>query len=123
MRKHVVAIAICHLIGGGLMLLLWLGGLMVSCGVAGVAATEDPVGGVLAGSVLGYVLIAVFILAILPSLVAGWGLLKGNQVGKWLAIFLAIFSLTGFPIGTAFGIWTLWALLSEEGANSYRMGV
>ena len=122
MRKHIVAIAIIHLFSGGLGLLIWLGGVLVSCGAAGALATEDPFGGFVTGSIFLYVMVAVLGLAIVPSLLAGWGLLKSNQVGKWMAVILAIFSLPAFPIGTALSVWTLWALLSEEGARSYRMG-
>ncbi len=123
MGGHFFAIAVIHLILGGLSLLAWCGLTLVSCGVVGVVASEDPAGGFFAGSLFAFILVATLIFGILPSLLAGWGLLKRNQVGKWMAVILGVLWLPGFPLGTAFGVWTLWALLSEEGQRDYRMGL
>jgi hypothetical protein len=123
MRGHFVGIAVIHLLMGGLGLLVWAFFALVGLGVVGAAATEDPAGSFFAGSFFAVVLVMTLVLGILPSLVAGWGLLKGNEIGKWTAIILGVLWLTGFPLGTAFGVWTLWALLSEEGARAYRMGL
>ena len=123
MGGHFTAIGIIHLILGGIGAIVWCGVAFLSCGAAGVAAADDPAGGMVAGGLFAVILAFSLVLGILPSLVAGWGLLKRNQIGKWAAIILGVLWITGFPLGTAFGIWTLWALLSEEGQRDYRMGV
>lgn len=123
MGGHFFAIGLIHLILGGLSFLVWCGLAFLGCGAAGVAAADDPAGGLFAGGFFAVILAVSLVLGILPSLVAGWGLLKRNEVGKWAAIILGVLMLPGFPLGTAFGAWTLWALLSEEGAREYRMGL
>ena len=60
-------------------------------------------------------LIAVGLFICLAAHIAtGWGLLKMQEWGRWLAIALAVLSLPGFPVGTAVGGLSLWYLLQPE---------
>lgn len=59
--------------------------------------------------------IALFLLVLgIPGIVGGIGLLRGQSWAKYLVMFLAIFQLFDFPIGTAISLYTYWVLLHEE---------
>jgi hypothetical protein len=49
-----------------------------------------------------------------PSLVCGWGLLRRRPWSRWLGILLAALAVVQFPVGTMFGGYVLWVLLSER---------
>ncbi len=51
---------------------------------------------------------------------AGYGLLERRPWARPLAIVLAVLALFHLPVGTALGIYTLWALASHRGEQEYR---
>ena len=55
----------------------------------------------------------------LPSLLAGFGLLRKKNWGRILAIIVSFFNLLWFPIGTALGIYGLWVLLRKEATEYF----
>jgi hypothetical protein len=59
-------------------------------------------------------------LAAVLGLVTGWGLMERQSWARPLAIALAIFSLLKFPLGTALGVYTLWALAGARGSAEYE---
>lgn len=50
----------------------------------------------------------------LPSLACGWGIWRRRSWARWLGIFLAALSVVQVPVGTIFGGYILWVLLSER---------
>jgi hypothetical protein len=54
------------------------------------------------------------------GIAAGWGLLDRRPWARSLAIVLGIIKLLEFPIGTALGIYTLWALASPGAQVEYQ---
>ncbi|MCA1641527.1 MAG: hypothetical protein LC785_06145 [Acidobacteria bacterium] len=50
----------------------------------------------------------------LPNLIGGWGLLKRKSWSRILVIVLGCLGLLSIPLGTALGIYTLWALTKPE---------
>jgi hypothetical protein len=63
---------------------------------------------------LGLAFVFWFTVAALPLLTAGWGLLRWKRWGRWFAMTLAAIALIVFPIGTAFGAYTLRVLWPAE---------
>lgn len=55
------------------------------------------------------------------GLIAGWGLLERAPWARPLALVMAVLSLFSAPLGTALGAYTLWALLSNGGAEYRRI--
>ena len=53
------------------------------------------------------------------TFMAGYGLLQYRPWARIVAIVFAILGIMHFPLGTALGIYALWALLSEPGRNFY----
>lgn len=56
-----------------------------------------------------------------PELFAWYGISKRAPWGRWLGIVLCTTMLAAFPIGTAFGAWGLWVLLSTAGLRAFAL--
>ena len=54
-----------------------------------------------------------------PSLFAGYGLLKRKSWAKTASIIAGVLSAMSFPIGTAVCVYTFWFLFSEPGKTLY----
>lgn len=117
MEQHIRILAILYIIFGVLGLVGAILVLIAGVGVGAGLASEDP-DAAFAGGMCGTV-IAVFIAVIsLPNLIAGIGLKNRRQWARILTIILSIVNLFNFPLGTALGVYGLWALLNEQ-SKSY----
>ena len=114
MEQHIKILGWLYIAWGGLIALVGVL-FLLGAGIAGVAAgAQGEAGaGLLAGGI--GVVFAVFIIALsLPGIIAGWGLLKRKSWSRMLAIVLGALNLLNLPIGTALGIYTIWALTKPE---------
>jgi len=59
-------------------------------------------------------------LTTLPSIVAGYGLLKGKKWARIWAIISAVLAAGQFPMGTAVTVYTFWFLFSEPGKQFFE---
>jgi hypothetical protein len=117
MATHVKVLGWLHLIFGALGLL-----------AAFVVMGGTVLGGFFSGSLTGLIglsmigtFAAVIIIAYaIPGLLAGYGLLKFAPWARVLTIVLALFELFRLPFGTCLGIYSLWVLLSADGAALFR---
>jgi hypothetical protein len=82
-------------------------------GIGLIAGTEDPTALSVMGLIGSIVGILLVILSI-PGIIAGYGLLKYKQWARYLVLILAVFDVFNVPLGTAFAIYTFWALVQEE---------
>lgn len=124
MQQHVKALAILHIILGGLGVLAALVVMAVFGGLAGLVHFSDSSGdGMVAGGVLGLIGAAVTIIVLVfsvPGLIAGIGLLSFQPWARILAIVISVLELPAFPFHTALGVYGLWVLLSVEGTALFR---
>lgn len=118
MHQHIKILAILFLILGALGVLIAIG--IVIAGAGFVAAILSQAGSGDEQAVAGIVgtcatALAVFfgILSV-PTLAAGWGLLKHKSWSRVLGIIVSILSLTHVPLGTAIGVYGLWVLFNDE---------
>ena len=116
MKTHLQVVGLIDVVVGVLFTTL---GVLVSAGVLLFAPAfngappwkaEDAV--VVVGTTL--FISAVFFVLGIPSLIAGIGLLKQKRWAQTLAIIVAVMALASFPLGTAVGLYTLWALTQKE---------
>lgn len=92
--------------------------------VAGVVFLAITGGGLLSGDAEAIVITAIvgtaisgFVLLVsAPGIIAGIGLLKRKSWARMLALILGFLNLLNFPLGTALGVYTIWALMPEESA-------
>jgi hypothetical protein len=116
MSTHIKILAWLHIVFGlfgALAAVAILGGTVFGAAFAGSLTNSAIVG--MAG---GFVSIFIGAMAAL-QLVAGWGLLQRKPWARILTIVLGVISLIRFPFGTALGIYTLWVLLSKDGAAQF----
>ena len=118
MDQHVKIIGILHVVLGGMGALAAVAFLFLFGGLAGLVGAVDQTGdAALAVPVLGGIGTFLFIVCLvfsLPSLVGGIALL---MMAPWSRIFMIAVSalyLLHIPIGTALGIYGLWALTKTE---------
>ncbi len=118
MEQHVKIIGILHVVLGGMGALAGVAFLFLFGGLAGLVGAVDQTGDaavavpVLGG--IGGILFIVLLIFSLPSLIGGVGLL---MMASWSRVFMIVVSvlyLLHLPIGTALGIYGLWALTKPE---------
>jgi hypothetical protein len=114
MKNHIQVVAALHIALGALSV---LGGIVVfaSLGLAGTIAIsqgEAEAAGILA--IITVVVCGLLVLLGLPGIIGGWALFTERSWGRPLVLVLGILGLFNIPIGTAVGIYTLWALLSRD---------
>lgn len=107
LQQHVTILGWLYLIGHALFLAIGGFVFLLLTGVG--AATGEPEARtvlVVVGTSVGLLLAALAV----PGLLAGYGLLARKPWARILAIVVGILGLVNFPIGTAIGLYTFWAL-------------
>lgn len=117
MATHVKVLGVIYIVLGGLGILAALAVLLIFGGIAGLAGgAPDPDARIavpILGGLGGFIFLLVLVLS-LPAVIAGVGLLQFRPWGRILGIIMSALSLLNVPIGTAIGIYGLWALLNRE---------
>lgn len=118
MRTHVKIVALVNLVYSALGLLTAAG--VLFGGVFTSLATFNPIA-IIIGSVTS-VVIAV-ILAVLSGigLLAGFALLNHASWARRLIIAISVLRLFRWPVGTAFGVYSLWVLTHEETKRAFAL--
>jgi hypothetical protein len=113
MNKHIQIVAALHIALGALSL---LGAIAVFVVFGMATSVVISQGEHQAAGILGIVAVALgSFLAVLalPGIIGGWALFSGRSWGRPLVLVLGAIHLINIPLGTALGIYTLWALLHE----------
>jgi hypothetical protein len=115
MEQHFKVVAALQIAYGALLLCIAVLLLILFFGAG--AMSGDRTAMLITGTVGGVVAIILIVLA-LPSIVAGYGVMKRRNWGRILTIILSVIHLFSFPVGTIVGGYSLWALL-QPGAENY----
>jgi hypothetical protein len=116
-EQHNKYLAYAHL-GYGAFFIFFMT-LMVILFWAMMSMTPDPLP-------VGFILIfSLFMLLIwgsmtVPSIIAGYGLLKRKKWAKVWAMISAVVAASNVPFGTAVTVYTFWFLFSEPGKQFYE---
>jgi hypothetical protein len=115
MKQHVTVVGALQI---GLSLLTLVAGVIVAVVLVGTGLFLVPTQGdeeaipILLGVGLG---VGGFLVILsLPGIIGGWGLLRYKPWARILVIILAVIELFNVPLGTAVGVYSLWALLQNE---------
>ncbi|HEX8128379.1 MAG TPA: hypothetical protein VF527_04700 [Pyrinomonadaceae bacterium] len=111
MQQHITILGWLYIAFGALGVLAALFVLLVMGGT-GLISGDAQSAALLSGIGL-FIAVIVAILSV-PSIIAGWGLLKRKSWSRLLAIVLGALNILNFPFGTAVGIYTIWALTQTE---------
>jgi hypothetical protein len=111
-EEHNKYVAISHLVYGGFMVLFCLGMIGLFIGVfSSIPDGPPPAVAFFMTIFIG----ALYSLMTVPSLIAGYGLLKHKHWARTAAIIGAVTAAMNFPLGTAACVYTFWFLFSEPG--------
>ena len=118
MKTHITILGWLNIADGILTLLIGALAFMFLTGIGFVSGEVEALG-ILAvvGTTAGMFMFALA----LPSLLAGFGLLRGKNWGRILAIIVSFFNLLWFPVGTALGIYGLFVLMRQEATDYFVM--
>ena len=115
MKQHVTVVGALHIgysafqILGAIVAFMFI----VGAGLIGGLIAEEGIVVAIAAT-LG-ILIAVWtVLLSVPGIVGGIGLLKYKSWARYLVLVLAVLELFNIPIGTAIGVYSIWAMLQDE---------
>ena len=113
MKSHITIIGIIRI---GLSAFWIISGCLVFSFLWGIglfAATDDPTALLVLGLIGSIIGLFLFFLSV-PGIIGGIGLLKYKNWARYLVLLLAVLDLFMFPLGTAFAIYTFWALVQDE---------
>ena len=126
MRDHIKILGILSMILGGFGLVAAIGIFALFGGLAGVAGFSNNGTDGLAGAgflaAIGLFLAIVIGVISLPQLIGGWGLINYKPWARILMIVVSVISLLHIPLGTALGVYGLWALLNDEAKYLFATG-
>jgi len=119
MKKHVQALGILNIIWGAFGLMAALIILAIFGGVVGLihavsGGDQDAVLAIPIIGLIGSIIFVILLVASIPAVLAGVGLLRMASWGRILAIVVSALHLFSIPFGTALGIYGLWVTLSDE---------
>ena len=69
---------------------------------------------------VGNIVVALIILFSVPGIIAGVGLFKRKEWARILTLVLSALHLLSFPLGTAVGVYSLWALVQIENVEAFK---
>jgi hypothetical protein len=111
MDRHISILGMLFVIYHALGLLAGLGLFALLSGI-GLFTGDLQAAGILTiiGTALGLFLVVVS----LPGFVAGIGLLQRKSWSRIIALIVGFLNLFNVPIGTALGVYTIWALMNPD---------
>lgn len=117
MEKHINVVGVLYII---LSVLSLLGAFTIYFVLRVIGNfTDDPNADMILTTIANVLSIVLVVLAI-PGLIGGIGLIKRKNWARILVLILSIINLLNFPIGTAVGIYSVWALLQPEVAAEFE---
>lgn len=122
-QDHNKVLGIMHLVYGGFFALMTLLMLVITLFMWPLMNSlpqepnAPPAGFFVA--IMGFVVVLYGILSV-PSLVAGYGMLKRRSWARIAAIVASVLSAISFPFGTALCVYSLWFLFGDAGKNFHQ---
>ncbi|NOR76577.1 MAG: hypothetical protein GQ525_15655 [Draconibacterium sp.] len=70
--------------------------------------------------IIANVLVAIISVLSIPGIIAGIGLFKRKEWARILTLILSTLHLLSFPLGTAVGVYSIWALVQPENVEAFK---
>ena len=71
-------------------------------------------------SIVANVLVIFFAVLSIPGIIAGIGLFKRKEWARILTLIISVLDLFNFPLGTAVGVYSIWALVQPETVEHFK---
>jgi hypothetical protein len=71
-------------------------------------------------TIIANVVMVVIVILSIPGIVAGVGLLKRKEWARILTLILSVIDLINFPVGTAVGAYSIWAMVQPEVVEQFK---
>ncbi len=120
MEKHITLLGWLYIALSAIGLLI---ALIVFTAVVGGGLISGDREAIAITSIVGSVVSGFLVLLSVPGVFAGIGLLRFRPWARMLALVLGILNLLNFPLGTALGVYTIWALLNDESSRLFEARV
>ncbi|MGM0620323.1 MAG: hypothetical protein ACQETJ_04700 [Bacteroidota bacterium] len=117
MEKHINIIAALHI---GLSILGILTGIFVFIILHFAGGVSNDHQAQIVLSIIAQVLIGFIVFLSLPGIIAGIGLFKRKEWARILTLIISVLDLINFPIGTAVGVYSIWALSQPEIVEHFK---
>jgi hypothetical protein len=117
MEKHINIVAALHI---GLSVLGIITGIIVFVVLhfAGDLSGDQEAQYIL--SIIARVIVGFLVFLSVPGFIAGIGLFKRKEWARILTLIISVISLLNFPIGTAVGVYSIWALVHPEVVEQFK---
>lgn len=80
---------------------------------------DDQEANLVLGIIANVVMVASLVLSI-PGILAGLGLYKRKEWARILTLIISVLNLISFPLGTALGVYSIWALVQPENVEAFK---
>lgn len=117
MEKHVSVVAALQI---GLSIFGIIVGVVILMILSMVGSfTGDPQAGFIL-RLIGSIAAVFFFVMSVPGIIAGIGLMRHKEWARILTLVLSVIGLMNFPLGTAVGIYSIWALVQDDVLSIFR---
>jgi Ni,Fe-hydrogenase I cytochrome b subunit len=111
MEKHITLVAVFHITFG---IILLIAGIVIFALLTGIGIlSQEPEAFAVFSAIATVVGLILFIVSI-PMIIGGVGLLKRRSWARILVLIVSVIALFKIPVGTAIGIYSIWAMLQNE---------
>jgi len=117
MEKHINIVAALHI--GFSILGLVVGGFLFTLFFLLGDFVNDTDAQLVMNIIAKVIMVFVIILSV-PGIIAGIGLMKRKEWARILTLILSVLDLINFPIGTAVGAYSIWALVQPEVVEEFK---
>jgi hypothetical protein len=121
MEKHLQVLGILFIVYGamGLMAASIVFMIFIGAGVL-TGVFTDVFASTFITTTIGLILTAILSVSAIPSILAGWGILRHKNWARILGLVFGVLILFEVPLGTALGIYALWTLLNDETIKLFK---
>ena len=71
-------------------------------------------------TIIANIIMVVIVILSIPGIIAGIGLLKRKEWARILTLILSVIDLINFPVGTAVGAYSIWAMVQPEVVEHFK---
>lgn len=117
MERHINVVAALHI---GLSVLGIIIGAIVFTVLYFVRGVSGDPDAEMVLTIIANVMIIFMVLISLPGIIAGLGLFKRKEWARILTLILSVIDLFNIPVGTAVGVYSIWALVQPEVVKAFN---